>query len=634
MKRKILTGLLSVLSWGVIMGANGKVKELSRYYTFPEMSGSIQLEKGSAELNLPDDFANQFLLRFRLDDKALKKEGSLLSLGDALRMDVGDGELRAVVSLCDSLTGPEPKHRVMTVGVPVSIIDRSRSEHKVAVHYNGSHFSIYVDGRLHDNDFPIGTPAPGRIKADIAGSVKDLTLSVSPVTATRIGESTLSDIQYWTPPYHNASVGDVVACWADGRYHLFYLFDRRGHGSKFGFGGHYFEHLSSADLLNWTEHEEATPIEEQWETFGTGTPFEKDGKIYLTYGLHTTRIYPQERTIQPNIKDNLSMHGASRCIDYDTLTNLMPAGATYAVSEDGGNTFRKSHKLFHYCENPSIWVADDGSLAMYANYGAKGAWVSDDLENGWRSTDPNFPEGRDCTFPFTVGDYDYVIGGFSGMWRKPKGSGISDFTDISSIGEDCYDGLSVPAVTTLPDGRTLMAGWVKILNWGGALAIHEMVECSDGVPGTKFVEELIPEFPLIGELRPGETKGVPESYRYYFEVLPEEKGDGRVILKFGEENYWILDPGADRISYTCDPDTPGKFLSEGGDVSSARNYAIPARLKDAARIPVRVVVKYDPKFDGSIIDIEVNGNRSMISYHSGLKSTLLTRLHFLSPSDK
>ena len=78
------------------------------------------------------------------------------------------------------------------------------------------------------------------------------------------------------------------------------------------------------------------------------------------------------------------------------------------------------------------------------------------------------------------------------MWRKPKGNDMADFTDISRIGEDCYDGLSVPAVTTIQNGRTLIAGWLKMQNWGGALVIHEMVECSDGVPGTKFVEELIP----------------------------------------------------------------------------------------------------------------------------------------------
>lgn len=371
----------------------------------------------------------------------------------------------------------------------------------------------------------------------------------------------------------------------------------------------------------------ATPIEEQWETFGTGTPFEKDGKIYLAYGLHTTRIYPQERTVQPIIKEWMKHHGTTPAIDYDTLTNLMPAGATFAVSEDGGETFKKSHKLFHYCENPSIWVGQNGELNMYANYGARGFWKSSNIESGWSCVNQHFPEGRDCTFPFTLGKFDYVIGGFSGLWRKQADNTSQEYTDISKINEDCYDGLSVPAVTTLPDGRTLMAGWVKMHNWGGALVIHEMVECSDGVPGTKFVEELIPDLPLIGNLQNGKAKAVPESYRYECTVSPAEAKDNKVTLKFGKDAFWTLDFAADRIYYTSDTETQSKTLTEGGDVSSARNYAIPARLVDADKhkpIMVRCVVKYSPKFDGTLIDIEVNSNRTMISYRQGLKPKEIT----------
>ena len=55
-------------------------------------------------------------------------------------------------------------------------------------------------------------------------------------------------MQYWTPPGHNAWVGDVATLFHAGRYHVFYLYDRRHHRSKFGKGAHYFEHLSTADF--------------------------------------------------------------------------------------------------------------------------------------------------------------------------------------------------------------------------------------------------------------------------------------------------------------------------------------------------------------------------------------------------
>ena len=615
-------------------GRNAVLKELSRNFEFPKVSSNdsghlVKINNGSSDVNLPSEFADRFLLQFKVDGRKLQSSDNFLKIGETFKVGVENGELKAIVTLCDSLTGESTQIRDMSVAVPVTLLDVSKPDHDIAVYYNGSHFSIYADGRIYDNDFPIGTPPVGMMTAIVSPDIKECSLTTSLVGPKRVGENTFADVQYWTPPFHNAWVGDVATCYANGRYHLFYLLDRRGHNSKFGKGGHYFEHLSSSDLLNWTEHEEATPIEEQWETFGTGTPFEKDGKLYLTYGLHTTRIYPQEQTVLSRIKDDLKQHGATLCIDYDTLTHLIPAGATYSVSEDGGNTFKKSHKIFHYCENPSIWVGDDGKLRMYANYGAKGSWESDNLDGGWRCTDVNFPEGRDCTFPFTFGNYDYVIGGFSGMWRKPKGNDMADFTDISRIGEDCYDGLSVPAVTTIQNGRTLIAGWLKMQNWGGALVIHEMVECSDGVPGTKFVEELIPEFPLIGDMKDGETKRVPESYRYEFSVTPSKLKDGKVQLKFGENTWWMLDLNDDRIQFSSDPEEKSKTLSEGGDVSTAHDYAIPARLKGISgdkKVPVRVVVKYEPKYNGSIIDVEVNGNRSMVSYRPDLKPKEIIRL--------
>ena len=101
------------------------------------------------------------------------------------------------------------------------------------------------------------------------------------------------------PAGHNNWVGDVTTFYHQGRYHVFYLYDRRHHQSKFGQGAHYFEHLSTTDFKTWTEHEAATPLDEQWECIGTGTPFVFNGKLCLSYGLHTTRVYPEGKTTLP-----------------------------------------------------------------------------------------------------------------------------------------------------------------------------------------------------------------------------------------------------------------------------------------------------------------------------------------------
>ena len=174
---------------------------------------------------------------------------------------------------------------------------------------------MYVDGELLDNDFPFGYPqwAAGNTWKLDSEYVKQAAFYVPAITPTMkpAPKPNVAPVQYWTPPGHNCWVGDVVTFFHQGRYHVFYLYDRRHHASKFGKGAHYFEHLSTTDFKTWTEHEAATPIEEQWECIGTGTPFVFDGKFCIGYGLHTGRIYPDEKTTWPAQWDYLQKNGHS-----------------------------------------------------------------------------------------------------------------------------------------------------------------------------------------------------------------------------------------------------------------------------------------------------------------------------------
>ena len=200
----------------------------------------------------------------------------------------------------------------------------------------------------------------------------------------------LPGIQYWTPPGHNSWVGDVVTSFYKGRYHVFYLYDRRHHQSKFGCGAHYFEHLSTTDFKSWTEHEAATPLDAQWECIGTGTPFVFDNRLYLSYGLHTTRVYPQEKTMLPAQWDYLKTNGTTGSFNRETTAGV-PAGSTYSVSMDGVSPFMKSGILFHPCENPSVYIDPSGKLRMMANYRSRGIWESESVNGGWRCISPDFP---------------------------------------------------------------------------------------------------------------------------------------------------------------------------------------------------------------------------------------------------
>ena len=119
-------------------------------------------------------------------------------------------------------------------------------------------------------------------------------------------------IQYWTPPGHNSWVGDVATFFYQGRYHVFYLYDRRHHQSKFGKGAHYFEHLSTTDFKTWTEHEAATPLEEQWECIGTGMPFVFNNRLcHQLRPAHRARLSggPDNVARAVGIPEHARMHG-------------------------------------------------------------------------------------------------------------------------------------------------------------------------------------------------------------------------------------------------------------------------------------------------------------------------------------
>ena len=532
-----------------------------------------------------------------------------------LRLPVGERELKE-----------------MPIGVPLSLLHEPFGQHHVELAFTGARWSLYVDGILADNDFPLGYPEHRPSTANYDKTfVKDVALSHESFQKKR-PERTLhaSQIQYFTPQGHNSWVGDVATCFFHGRYHLFYLFDRRGHRSKFGRGGHYFEHLSTADFITWTEHPEATPIEEQWETFGTGTPFVWHDSLFLSYGLHTSRIYPQEKTATPMQWEYIRNHGQSQALPFDNTEGLYPSGASYSFASDDATHFRKSHILIHPAENPSIYTDEAGRLMMLANYGARGTWSSDRIDGGWKCLSENFPPGGDCTFIFHWGNYDYIVGGFTHMWMKKAEDPITDYTDMVALGTDFYDGLSVPAFTRLPSGRVIMAGWMQTdSHWGGPLVLRELIQHPDGRIGSRFMPELMPQMRkkqlLRRKLKDETTLTLPTTNGLLtFDVIPSSKG--KVDLTFlsasEEETFtWTLDLDEQRAQFSKEAGHKQKSLREGGSPQNAVDYAIDhLELPQDKAITIRILLRCDRKFTGTVADVEIAGQRTMITYRHLLQA--------------
>lgn len=616
---------------------------------------AVTRESPRSEFTPPAEAPDSFTVTFTVNLKRFRTEKPVLDIPGVLDVrlrqhDPGDRNLQnypafkmpdgsvPVLEAKVRLHSDEhPDWQNMTIGIPLAMLDKPYGKHDVALHFSGVHWTMYVDGELLDNDFPFGYPRWPRmtawsIDADCVKAAAVHIPALQPRPRAVKGSADPSGIQYWLPPGHNSWVGDVATISYGGRYHVFYLYDRRHHNSKFGRGAHYFEHLSTEDFRTWTEHEAATPLEKQWECIGTGVPFVFEGRLCISYGLHTTRVYAKEKTMLPAQWAYLEKHGCTGIFKRG-VTPERAAGSTYSVCTDGVSTFEKSNTIFHPCENPSVYTDPDGRLRMLANFGSNGIWESDAVDGGWRCINPGFPPGGDCTFFFRWGRFDYIIGGFTGLWSKPADAPIADYKDVVSQGIDFYDGSNVPSITEIAGHRFLMAAWIPIRGWGGNLVIRELVQFPDGRIGAKWMPEVMPEMepPVLLAERVSGAMPLPadcKAFMLVFRVNAAAAGKGRLAVSFLSEE-WV--EGGCELQIRLDdrraqfgPAPVGGFagneksLREGGAPQGVGNYAVEHLVGTEAAFTVRVIVLGCDKIGGTLVDAEIAGRRTMLSYRPDL----------------
>lgn len=639
---------------------SGKMELLSPYFLFPEKDEI----KYSLDMNSTQDkFTNRkeagegFTIKLRVNFQQFDKDMTILDIPDVMNLQfrkvdsifrdrqnypafpAKDGSLIVLESNITLNTSIEkPFRKVMTIGFPLTMIPELKGEHEVILNFTKAQFIMYVDGKIVDGDFPIGFPnwfgeRTWRINPEYVEAAKIFFPAINPERDASRRSNYRPEVQYWTPAWHNAWVGDITTIYYNGRYHVFYLFDRRHHSSKFGVGGHYFEHFSTKDFKTWVEHEAATPIEEQWETFGTGTPFVYDNKLYISYGLHTSRIFPDEMTLTPDLLDYYYNNNGKTGFFKKDVKKKFPSGSTYSISKNGLSNFEKTNNIFHFCENPSVFTDSNGKLMLFANYRSKGTWTSNSLDGGWYCINKDLPDGGDCTFYFKWGNYEYIIGGFVNLWRKTKGNNITEgWRDIVKEGTDFYNGIGVPSITEIDNGRFLMAGWIPIRGWGGPFILHELVQFPDGRIGTKWMKELIPETrnsktlgdKIINEaLFPVKEK----SFLLTFNVNPINSGKGKLGVSLLSNNKgggceFQIDIENALAQYSNS--TQEKFASrekslrQGGAPHLVGNYSIENLIEINKPFLVRMLIKNTPKLGGSIIDSEIAGKRTLITYRADL----------------
>ena len=506
-------------------------------------------------------------LRLAGGDKALLQYDR--AAGNYLNFPLKDGSCPVIEATLPAKAG--------RVGIPLAVLDADRKTHDVVVRWAPPRWEISVDGHV-DEDFPMPAPAPFAWMGDRVARVHSPRVSAETVDVGAAGLLATADtetkpisgsIQYWTPAGHNRWVGDVAPAYLDGKLHVFYLIDRRHHGSGAGTGRHQFAHLVTTDLVHWTELPLAVPVREWWQTVGTGTPFLKDGQLAIAFGWHTDRFGKQ--------------------------TKGLPIGGTYAVSADGAH-FENAPQMISDAQNPSVYNLPDGRYELVTSYGGSiGIFRSKDLLT-WDLFDAKLPFRGDCPSLFDWHGHRYLLQGFVNMAYSPDGTPGS-FVNWSKEPDKLYEGLGVPMVTSWKNDRRLYIGWLNhVHGWGGWLVFREVVSYPDGHLGLKWVPEITPPVPPC-------TYKVAKGTRFERRFRPQGTGPALLLT---------VDPATCTASFGDDVATV-KF----GEARSGHNVRIGGVRGLDADYAVKVIVYYDPKSDATLFDAEIAGQRTLICRRAG-----------------
>lgn len=223
---------------------------------------------------------------------------------------------------------------------------------------------LHINGVLKDENWPL----EGLMLClgdEMYGSVQP-TLSESefnePVLPSIIGE--FRNAEGWRPE-DNVFVGDCMPYSRNGEYHILYLKDRHHHRSKWGYGAHQWEHISTKDFETWSIHPMAVPITDPDEgSICTGSWISHNGKEYLYYTVRKAggRPAPIQRSVSEDgyhfVKD-------------ESFGFTLPSRYLSASARDP-KVIKSTDGLFHMFVTTTLTETGKGCLAHY---------VSEDLDH-------------------------------------------------------------------------------------------------------------------------------------------------------------------------------------------------------------------------------------------------------------
>ncbi|MGN0879353.1 MAG: hypothetical protein ACI4WT_07890 [Oligosphaeraceae bacterium] len=552
------------------------------------------------------------------------------------------------------------------LSVPYWLLE-GREGVELSVLYDGVSLRWLVDGEEVNADYPVGElreqEGPCVVATPEVFERLEVSVDLGRLRREVRQETREGQVQFFTPRGFNTWIGDVVLYWHDGVFHALYLLDRHHHGSRWGGGAHRFCQLTSRDLVHWTDHGPLFELERPWQSVGTGTMVYHGGRYLFVYGWHTSRTIPPERTATPLMRELARAHGGRMAaLDESQLEGRYPSGSAYAVSEDGIR-FTMAHKVIHTAENPSVYANGRGGLSMYCG---GSTWEADGIDGPWTCVSDHFPPcGRqepmlntdECPSFFDWRGDSYLLMGGSGFWHRPAGS--SEFRNAAAEGRDIYDGLNVPMAAPFAGDRMLLAGWIRGIGWASCLVFRELLHYPDGHLGMRWVPELeparlasLPGCPSEVIVSPSSPVPLPapasgDDALYEMTVAAPSVGrlgvrlhdchhpalDCEFQLDFGRQRMQVATLGGQtglcRTLLTLRESLkvqPSERL--GMDIQTVDGYHAGSRDFALERVDVldgqprlRLWLHADAKMRSTVLDIEVAGQRTLVSHRVGMTVT-------------
>ena len=406
----------------------------------------------------------------------------------------------------------DARNRPLQLSLPVQSLGAGES-HQLVLRYSGAHVELFADGVLVDEEWPLGSLVRAESGLEIGAAVEQVAVwnralsddEVLQLSGGREGRAEgerrmlgaqLPIGQYWKPRGFNVYVGDCMPFFHEGRFHLFYLFDRRHHASKWGLGAHQWAHVSTTDFKRWEHHPMAVSITEEMEgSICTGSTFFHEGVYYAFYAVRMSDGSPAQLC-------------AATSTDGVHFKKNPPLATLKEPYQPGPGrdpvVFRHpTTGLFHMLVTTEL-----ASPPVAGRGGCLAQLVSPDLKN-WEQREPfivpGYPGQPECPDYFLWNGWYYLVFSNDGvaryrMSRTPLGPWSRPKVDV-------FDGPRTGVLKTaaFTGGRRIGAAFLTSPEgYGGELIFREVFQHPDGTLGARWPSELVPAAgePLSLAVRP------------------------------------------------------------------------------------------------------------------------------------